>query len=220
MNSFRQLLGQACIPTAAVIGILFALMIPKPAEAIWHSFYVELWPGGGSQLNCGWHEGACSDDDSEVDSGSALDWGGASSITHVVKSSTGSSMFAVAGQGYATTTTGTCLNRVYVSIYDNLAGIQAGTEYLHTSPSISNGTSWYINTSTMGLVTTNKSLGSTANEPGCSAWTGSHVHQKAEGWALRSYPDHSTCNRPSITTDCWVGASYKQADKNWSNWIP
>lgn len=75
MNSFRQLLGQACIPTAAVIGILLALMIPKPAEAIWHSFYVELWPGGGSQLNCGWHEGACWDDDSQVVSGSALDWG-------------------------------------------------------------------------------------------------------------------------------------------------
>ena len=220
MNGLHCSLRHAFIPAAAVLGIMLALIVPKPAGATWHSYYIEMWPGGGSQLNCGWHEGPCWDDDSQVQSGAALDWGSSSSISHIVKSSTGSGLFAVAGQGYATTTAATCLNRVYVSIYDNLAGLQAGTEFLHTSPSITNHKTWYISTSTLGVVTTTEPLGSTANESGCSAWTGHHVHQKVEGWVLRSYPDHSTCNRPDITTDCWVGAAHKQADKNWSIWVP
>jgi hypothetical protein len=41
--------------TALVLGAGVGFLAPKPAEATWVTFYVELWPGGGSTLQCGWH---------------------------------------------------------------------------------------------------------------------------------------------------------------------
>lgn len=79
------------------MGLLLAMVVPKPAEAAWLSFYVELWPGGSSTLTCGWHDGPCYDDDSLVDSGGALDWAPSSTITFFVKSTTTSTLHSTAG---------------------------------------------------------------------------------------------------------------------------
>lgn len=213
---------RAVWPAAALLGVALGLLMPKPAAAIWHDFYIELWPGGASTLTCGWHSGPCYDDDSLVSSGAALDWGGSSGIAFLVKSSTGSNLFALAGTGWVSKDAqSTCDHRAHVSVYDNNGGWRATATYLHTSSSFTNH-SINISTSRYGLVSTTEPLGTTANESGCgSSWSGHHVHQIADGgWTLRSYPDHRTCNRPTITTDCWVGSGYKQGDIAWSQWVP
>ena len=208
---------------AAVVGVLTGLLAPKSAHASLESFSLELWPGGGSTLTCGWHSGPCYDNDSLVSSGGALDWAGQSTITSVFRATMSSSLFANAGTGYATVgTQSSCLNYVVVDVSDVYGGFQTGTHYYHTWNSIANGTTWNINAASGYWTSTNKTLGSTASEAGCGeTWSGYHVHQLAgSGWTLRSYPDHSTCNvdEAPVTnnvSDCWVGAGYKQADRTW-----
>jgi hypothetical protein len=137
-----------------------------------------------------------------------------------VKSYVSSEPYTEAGFGYVNVTQGTCNHVIGVSIYDLTSTWRAAAYYHHTENTISNGTDFDIDTSVGSLITTTVTLGNTADETGCSAWTGHHVHQFPESMTLRSYPDHSTCNRPNILTDCWVGAGYKQSDTNWSLNLP
>lgn len=176
-------------PLAALLGVMFALLAPKPASSLWVSFYVEVWPGGGSSLTCGWHQGPCYDDDSQVSSGTALDWAAYSNVTFIVKFQTSSSLFSVAGTGWvANDAQGTCDHRVHVSIYDAFSNWRAGSAYQHTASSLTDH-SININTGYMALATTSEGLGTTANETGCgSTWTNYHVHQSIDGYTLRSLP--------------------------------
>ncbi len=189
---------------------------------------MELWPGGGSTLTCGWHLGACYDNDALVTSGGALDWAyaGEGTITFRVYSTSSSSFTGSVGTGFAQVPPQPmCDHRVIIDASDINGGFQTGTHYYHTSNSIAPDTTFNINANPGTWTWTTRTLGSTANEAGCGlSWGGYHVHQIAgSGWALRSYPDHTTCNvdDPPVTnnvTDCWVGANYKQGDKTW--WLP
>lgn len=205
---------------AAGAGILTGFLAPKPAAAQVISFTLELWPGGASTLTCGWHDGPCWDDDSLVVSGRSLDWASTATIVSKYRATMTTNVFFTRA-GVAMATVGTqsrCSNVVTVDAFDVYQQFQSGDTYVHTKASIARGTTWNIAAGNGSWITSTRTLGTTANETGCSAWTGAHVHQRAgTGWTLRSYPDHSTCNQPSILTDCWVGAGYKQADRTW--WI-
>lgn len=48
---------------AVLIGAMAGLTVPKETKAVNYSVYIELWPGGSSDLTCGWHSGICYDDD-------------------------------------------------------------------------------------------------------------------------------------------------------------
>lgn len=73
---------------AIVAAFLTGMLAPKSAAAVSVSFTMELWPGGGSTLTCGWHLSACYDNDALVTSGGALDWAyaGAGTITFTLRS--------------------------------------------------------------------------------------------------------------------------------------
>jgi hypothetical protein len=209
---------------ALLIGVIAGLATPKGSKAVNYSVYIELWPGGSSDLTCGWHSGPCYDDDSQVASGAALDWASTSTISFYVKSLTDSPSFAVAGTGYLTSyTQATCDHRMYASVYDNAATWRAGVWYLHTDDSLTSF-GQDINTQQYNLVSTSKAIGTTANETGCgSSWTGYHVHQMSDGgWTLWNYPDHSTCNKDypepftNDVSDCGVSNSYYMGYANWS----
>lgn len=178
---------------------------------------MQLWPGGGSTLECGFHD-ICYDDDSQVSWGPALDWSTGGTVSFYSKSVTDSSMFSVAGTAYITVPSQTtCSHVIHASWYDNTSTWHNGASYVHISNSIQDDTSFYINTSQYGYVSTTRALGSTASESGCTAWTGQHVHQESDGsWTLANYPAHSTCNRPNITTECWVSNSYYMGSSIWS----
>lgn len=57
------------IALVAVFGAFAGLLVPKSADALNYSVHFELWPGGGSSLECGWHAGPCYNTDSQVASG-------------------------------------------------------------------------------------------------------------------------------------------------------
>lgn len=206
----------------AVLGALAGLLAPKSVEALVYSVHIDLWPGGGSTLECGWHSGPCAEDDSQVVSGTALDWATSGSISFYTKSSTDSPQFSVAGDAYMSSIQQvTCSHERYASIYDNKAAWRAGVFYIHTAGS---GTSTIpINTAQYTLATTSSVIGSAANETGCTSngvptWLGYHVHQQIDGgFTLANYPDHSTCNRPNVVTaDCNVANSYYMGYADWS----
>lgn len=200
-----------------ICATLLAMFVPKPAAAVNYTVDVQLWPGGGSTLTCGWHSGPCWDDDSLVSSGLALDWSSNNAVNFYTKTSTNSPMFPVAGSAYITVPTqSSCSHHIYAEWYDNNALLRNRTHYIHTSNTISDGTSFYINTSQYGFVDTTRALGTTANESGCTAWTGYHLHQQMiSNWTIANYPDHSTCNQPNITDDCWVANSYYMGYASW-----
>lgn len=214
------------IGLVAILGVLGGLLVPKPAEALVYSVHIELWPGGGSTLTCGWHSGPCYDNDALVSSGAALDWAPSSNISFYTKSSTDSPQFAVAGSAYVwSPSQSSCSHQRYASVSDNRADWRAGVFYIHTAGS---GTSTIpINTAQYTLATTSSVIGATAYEGGCVSsnglptWTDYHVHQLSDGgWTLANYPDHSTCNRPTITADCWVGNGYFMGYADWSVLYP
>lgn len=206
---------------SAVVGMIAAFLVSKPAAAAQHVFSVELWPGGGSTLSCGWHWGACYDDDSKVVSGKALDWSGNSTVYFKVRALRNTSFYTLAGSGYANVgTQAWCTHQVGISMYDDWGAWRAGAIYLHTQNSITHGTTFNIGAGYNVYSWTTQQVGSTADETNCTNWSGHHVHQIADTWFLRNYPDHSTCNRPNITTDCWVGAGYSQGDTTWTLLFP
>lgn len=202
----------------AVLGALAGLLVPKSVEALAYSVHSELWPGGGSTLECGWHSGPCYNTDARVSSGTALDWATSGSISFYAKSSTDSPQFSVAGDAYMSTPSQTtCSHQRYASIYDNNSVWRAGVFYIHTAGS---GTSTIpINTAQYTLATTTTVIGSAADEGTCGeSWGGYHVHQQIDGgFTLANYPDHSTCNRPNVVTaDCNVANSYYMGYADWS----
>lgn len=212
------------IGIAVLMGAIAGLAVPKESKAVNYSVYIELWPGGSSDLTCGWHSGICYDDDSQVSSRAALDWAASATISFYVQSSTDSGLFSVSGTGYLTSQTQTsCSHTMYASVYDNTATWRAGVWYYHTDDSLSSYNQ-DINTQQYNLVSTSKAIGTTANESGCgSSWTGHHVHQMSDGgWTLANYPDHSTCNKDypepftNDVSDCWVSNSYHMGYANWS----
>jgi hypothetical protein len=203
----------------ALVGVILGLLAPKAAGAVTYSVYIQLWPSGGSTLSCGWHSGPCYDDDSRVSSGAALDWSPSSTVSFFSKSSTDSGVYAIAGTAtIAVVSQSSCSHNVRADLKDNNSLQRASATYVHTANSVSNGTVIDINTQQYNLVSTTSAIGSTANETGCGdTWSGYHVHQEgSSGWTLANYPNHSTCNRPNITTDCWVSNSYYMGYANWS----
>ena len=214
------------IGLVAILGALAGLLAPKSAEALIYSVHLDLWPGGGSTLQCGWHSGPCADNDALVVSGTALDWATSGNISFYTKLSTDSPQFSVAGNSYMSTQSQTaCSHQRYASIYDNKADWRAGVFYIHTAGS---GTSTIpINTAQYTLATTSSVIGSAANETGCTSngvptWYGYHVHQQIDGgFTLANYPDHSTCNRPNVVTaDCDVANSFYMGYANWNVLYP
>jgi hypothetical protein len=165
---------------AATIGLISAMLLPKPASASTAHFTFELWPGGSSYLTCGWHSGPCYDDDSLVVSGTALDWGGQGGLQFYSKAGSDSSAFTVAGWGYATVPfQQACRHEVHVRVYDNLDNYRAIAYYLHTANSIADGTEFPIYSGVFTMTSTTKAIGSTADETGCgSSWTDHHVHKR------------------------------------------
>ena len=214
------------IGLVAILGALAGLLAPKSAEAQVYSVYIELWPGGGSSLTCGWHSGPCYDDDARVVSGGALDWAPSSSISFRTRSSTDSPLFSVAGDAYMSSPSqSSCWHERYATVKDNRGDPRPSVSYLHTAGS---GTSTIpINTAQYTSAETSSVIGSTASESGCTTsnglptWTNFHVHQVGTGgWTIANYPDHSTCNLPSKTTDCWVGNSFYMGYTNWNVLYP
>ena len=120
----------------------------------------------------------------------APDWSPGGTVSFYSKSVTDSSMFSVAGTAYITVPSQTtCSHVIHASWYDNTSTWHSGASYVHTSNSIQ----------------------------GCPSWTGQHVHQESDGsWTLANYPAHNTCNRPNITTECWVSNSYYMGSSSWS----
>lgn len=204
-----------------MVGIVAGFIAPKPVAATTYWVYIQLWPGGGSTLTCGWHSGPCYNDDEQVSSGSALDWSTVGTISFNVKSSTDSPIYAIAGT--ATVTAGqqsACSHYVYAELKDNNAQSRGQVTYVHTAAS--GETTVYIDTEQYNLVPTTEGIGSAAYEGGCGdSWGGYHVHQDGtSGWTLANYPDHSQCNRPTITTSCGIGNSTYMGYANWTVQYP
>lgn len=195
--------------TAILAGMGFGLLTPKLAHAT-TLFYIYLHPAA-SYLTCGWHTGACYDDDSQMVSGWALDWnyGGNSSFTvNWVSKSNNSSGGSWAGTGNISYySSGSCRHETTVTIRDIYGTWQDATVYVHTSSS-QGGTYFYINSGYYPQTTTT-SIGPTAYESGCS-WSGYHTHIEASGgWESQlSYPDHTTCNLPYMPNDCGTYDNY------------
>jgi hypothetical protein len=206
--------------SALAAGLLVGVFTPKPAEAV-SIYHVYLHPTA-DHLTCGWHTGACYDDDSQVVSGWALDWnyGPNSSFTvnWISKSDNGAGS-SVGGTGNISYISGSCQNWTYVGVNGTDGYYKNETRYVHTSTTQS-GT-WFYFASGYTPQTTTTSIGTAANETGCgSSWTGYHAHiEQTGGWDSKlSYPDHTTCNVPNITTDCgpFNNYTYPMYGDTWS----
>lgn len=93
----KSKLVQLGLPVA-MLGLALGLLVPKQAGATtYYSVNIQLWPGGSSDLTCGWHGGPYVNNDATVQSGLALDWAPSSTISFYVKTLSDGSGFAYAG---------------------------------------------------------------------------------------------------------------------------
>lgn len=197
--------------SALAAGLVFGLLAPKSARAS-SLYHVYLHPAA-DHLTCGWHTGPCYDDDSKVVSGWALDWnyGADQSFTvNWISKSDNSAGNSWAGTANISYTSGTCTHWTYVTVNGTDGYYKNETRYVHTSTAQA-GTYFYIS-SGYYPVTTTTAIRTAVSESGCS-WTGYHTHiEQTGGWDSKlNYPDHTTCNVPSITTDCGPFNNYTYA---------
>lgn len=193
------------IATAISVGLAFGFAIPKAAHAT--SLYEVYLHPAASNLTCGWHTGACYDDDAEVQSGWALDWNYGSNYSFTVNwisKSDNSGGYSWAGNGFISYYgSGTCTHITTIVMKDRGGSEKNRTQYVHTSSGLGSA-SFYVSSGYYPQTTTAE-IGATADESGggCS-WSGYHSHiESLSGWdSKRSYPDHTTCNLPNIPDDC------------------
>lgn len=192
---------------AVFLGMFAALLYPKASRA---STNYSLWlHPTTSYLTCGWHSGACWDDDSLVSTGWALDIhpnpGGSSFVYYIYFKAANLASLTTAETGVVSYDTGTCKHWTYVSVYGNDGIWKADVRAVHTV-STATGTYFYINSSGIFTpATTHVAVGYATDESGC-AWTGYHVHEESGGgWPNKLYyPDHTDCNEPNIPDECGV----------------
>lgn len=221
----KSKLVQLGLPVA-MLGLALGLLVPKQAGATtYYSVNIQLWPGGSSDLTCGWHGGPYVNNDATVQSGLALDWAPSSTISFYVKTLSDGSGFAYAGVAWISSQSQTgCSHVMYASVYDNASTWRAGNYYVHTTNGVGSGASVYINAQQYSRVSTSSAIGSTASESGCGdSWYGYHVHQQIDsGWTIANYPDHTTCNKDypapfsNNVSDCWVSNGYYMGYADWS----
>lgn len=210
---------RATVLAVAMAGVLLGMFVPKAGHGLSYSVNTKVFPGGGSDFQCGWHSGPCYDNDSLVATGWGLDFAPNSTVSFKSQSLTDSPMFAVSGRGTVAVGAQTaCSHMTSVNVYDNSATWRAGVVYLHASNSVSNGTTFDINAGYLSFASTTRAIGATASESGCgSSWTGYHVHQETGGgWGKVNYPDHTSCNKPTITSGCSLGSGSAMFDAWWT----
>jgi hypothetical protein len=198
---------------AALVGLVLGFAAPKASNASPHSYDLKNHPGGEQEyLSCGWH-GTCYDPPNATE-GWALDWarptpGAAFGVYWRSKAVTSNpAQWAGTGTiGYIGG--GSCTHKAYVSVKDIGGAWRADVWYVHAQTSLA-GNSFTIGASTLP-VSTSYYLGQAAYEGGggCN-WTGYHVHQASGGgWQNKlSFPHHSTCNAPAVTTDGGVYSAW------------